>query len=123
MKRKYFLRISLICFLLIAGTYHFINPNFYFDQIPPFFKNKELINYASGTIEILLALGLVIPKTRMLSSIGIILLMIAFIPTHWYVIEQKGCIPSAYCVPIWVAWLRLIILQPLLMIWAWAVRK
>lgn len=123
MKRIHFLRILLIFFFLFAGANHFINPNFYFDQIPPYFNDKEFINYASGIIEIVLAFGLIFPRTRMLSSIGIILLMTAFIPTHWYVIEQKGCLPSAYCVPIWAAWLRLIILQPLFIYWAWVVRK
>jgi len=119
-----FLRILLIAFFLFAGSYHFINPGFYFDQIPPYFSGyKIIINYAAGVIEILLAIGVAIPKTRKLAIIGIIILLISFIPTHWYVIEQNGCIPTAYCIPVWVAWLRLLILQPLLMLWAWGVRK
>lgn len=117
------LRILLIAFFLFAGSYHFINPSFYYDQIPPYFTNKELINYAAGTIEILLALGVWNKPTRHWASLGIVMLLAAFIPTHWYVIQQNGCIPTAYCVPIWIAWLRLLILQPLLMWWAWVVRK
>ena len=118
------LRLLLIPFFLFAGSYHFINPSFYFDQIPPYFTGfKQQINYLAGILEILLAFGVAIPKTRFFAVLGIIFLMIAFIPTHWYVIKQDGCIPTAYCVPVWVAWFRLILLQPLLILWAWSVRK
>jgi len=99
------LRILLIAFFLFAGSYHFINPNFYIDQIPPYFSDyKQFINYAAGFVEILLAIGVLISKTRLLAIKGIILLLLAFIPTHWHVIEQNGCIPTAYCVPLWLAW-------------------
>lgn len=117
------LRISLIGFFLFAGSYHFINPSFYFDQIPDYFSNKALINYTAGTVEIILALGLAIKKTRFWAAMGIILLLLAFIPTHWLVIQKDGCIPTAYCVPLWLAWARLLILQPLLILWAWYVRE
>ncbi len=119
---KRFFRILLIVFFLFAGSYHFINPNFYFDQIPPFFSNKIFINYIAGVLEIILAIGVAIKKTRRIASIGIIILLIAFIPTHWYVIQQNGCIPTAYCVPIWLAWVRLLVLQPLFIFWAWGVK-
>ena len=117
-----FLRFLLIGFFLFAGIYHFINPSFYFDQIPDYFSHKEFINYTAGTIEILLSLGMAIKKTRYWAAMGIILLLIAFVPTHWLVIQKGGCIPTAYCVPLWLAWVRLLILQPLLMLWAWFVR-
>ena len=118
-----FLRITLIAFFIFAGSYHFINPEFYFDQIPSFFSNKEFVNYAAGVIEIILAIGVAINKTRFIAVVGILILMLTFIPTHWLVIQQDGCIPTAYCVPLWLAWVRLLILQPLLMLWAWSVRK
>ena len=117
------LRILLIGFFLFAGSYHFINPHFYFDQIPDYFANKELINYAAGTIEIALALGVAFKKTRFWAAIGIVILLLAFVPTHWLVIQKDGCIPTAYCVPLWLAWARLLVLQPLLILWAWVVRK
>ena len=117
------LRIVLIAFFLFAGSYHFINPSFYFDQIPSIFSNKELINYTAGSIEIILAIGIALKKTRFLAAIGIIILMLAFIPTHWLVIQKNGCIPTAYCVPLWLAWVRLLILQPLFIAWAWSIRN
>ncbi len=116
-------KILFIGFFLFAGSYHFINPSFYVDQIPPYFSNTTFINYAAGILEIALAIGVAIPKTRYLAAISIILLLFAFVPTHWHVIEQNGCIPTAYCVPLWLAWVRLLFLQPLLMLWAWSNRK
>ena len=119
---KTILRILLIAFLLFAGSYHFINPSFYYDQIPPYFSNTKFINYTAGIVEILLAIGIVFKRTRFLSTIGVIILMLAFVPTHWLVIQKDGCIPTAYCVPLWLAWVRLLILQPLFILWAWFVR-
>ncbi len=120
---KQVFRILLIGFFLFAGSYHFINPSFYLDQIPPYFSNSSLINYVAGSLEILLAIGVAIPKTRYWAAIGIVVLLVAFVPTHWYVIEQDGCIPTAYCVPLWLAWARLLVLQPLFIFWAWSVKK
>jgi len=120
---KQALRILLVVFFLFAGSYHFINPSFYYDQIPPYFSNPTVINYSAGILEILLAIGIAIKKTRYWAAIGIVFLLVAFIPTHWHVIKQDGCIPTAYCVPLWLAWVRLLVLQPLLMLWAWYARK
>jgi uncharacterized membrane protein len=82
-----------------------------------------LINYTSGIFEIILAIGVAIPKTRLLAVKGIILMLIAFIPSHIYFITEGGCMSDSLCVPIWVAWVRLIIIHPLLIYWAWSVRK
>ena len=117
------LRILLIIFYAFAGSYHFINPEFYYPLIPDYLPYPELINYTSGIFEIILAIGVAIPKTRLLAVKGIILMLIAFIPSHIYFITEGGCMSDSLCVSIWVAWVRLIIIHPLLIYWAWSVRK
>lgn len=118
-----FLRIILVGFYVFAGSYHFINPEFYSDLIPDYLPFPSFINYASGTLEIILGIGVAFPKTRLLSAKGIILLLFLFIPSHVDFILKGSCVESAFCVSPWIAWIRLLIVHPVLMYWAWAVRK
>ena len=118
-----FLRILLIGFYAFAGSYHFINPEFYSDLIPKYLPYHTLINNASGFFEILLSLGVALPKTRLLAVKGIIVLLMLFIPSHIYFIQVGSCVESAFCVAPWIAWVRLLLIHPLLMLWVWVVRK
>ena len=118
-----FLRIVLILFYAFAGINHFINPEFYADLIPDYLPYPKIINYASGLFEMLLAIGVAIKKTRLLAVKGIIVMLILFIPSHVYFIQVGSCVESAFCVAPWIAWVRLIIIHPVLIFWAWLVRK
>ncbi|MFK7832606.1 MAG: DoxX family protein [Winogradskyella sp.] len=118
-----FLRFLLIGFYAFAGSYHFINPEFYLDLIPDYLPYPQAVNYISGFLEIVLAIGVAIPKTRLLAVKGIIVLLIVFIPSHVYFIQIGSCVDSAFCVAPWIAWVRLLLVHPLLIWWAWAVRK
>ena len=120
---KRFLRVLLIMFYAFAGSYHFINPDFYLQLIPDYLPYPKLINYLSGFLEILLAIGVAFPKTRPIAVYGIILLLIAFIPSHVHFIMIGGCVSGGLCVPLWLAWLRLILSHPLLIFWAWYLKK
>lgn len=113
----------LVAFYLFAGVNHFINPSFYTDLIPPYFPWHEAINYGSGIAEILLAILLIPRKTRLLASKGIIVLLICFIPAHVYFIQINSCIPDGLCVPEWLGWARLLLVHPILILWAWWCRK
>lgn len=108
----------LVGFYLFAGSLHFVMPAFYLALIPPYFPYPEAINYASGAAEILLALLVAWPNTRALGAWGLVVLLLAFLPAHWYVIEQGGCTASL-CVPAWVAHLRMWAVHPLLLYWAY----
>lgn len=108
-------------FFIIAGSNHFVNPEFYLPLIPPYIPFPSVVNSVSGILEILLGAGLFLPKWRTFSAWGIIVLLWLFIPSHVYFIQIGSCIPEGLCVPPWVGWLRLIIIHPLLIIWAYAV--
>jgi uncharacterized membrane protein len=112
----------LILFYLFAGANHFINPSFYLPIIPPYFFNwANEVNILSGVAEILLALLLIPKSTRSKAGIGIIIMLLAFIPSHIYFI-QKGefMIGSVLFNPLKSS-IRLFVGQPLLILWAyWA---
>ncbi len=110
-------------FYVVAGINHFLNPDFYLELIPPYFGEPELINLLSGVVEVILGIGLLIPRFRMFAAWGIILMLISFIPSHIYFVEQGSCIKDGgLCVPDWVGWGRLLVIHPLLMLWAWTAR-
>lgn len=109
-------------FYFFAGVNHFIKPETYKKIIPPYIHFHSLVNYAMGFIEIGLAILLVIPQTRRFACAAIIAMLIAFIPAHIYMLETGWCSHDR-CFPQWAIWARLLVLQPLLIYWAWKNRK
>ena len=106
-------------FYLLAGINHFINPDSYAGLIPDYLPFHSLLNFASGICEVGFGIGLVFRKTRWQSAWGIILMLIAFIPAHVYFIQLNSCIENGLCVAPWIGWVRLILIHPLLIIWAY----
>ncbi len=104
-------------FFVTAGLNHFINPDFYLPLIPNFLPFHQAINIASGIFEILLGVGVLLPKYTKLSSKGIICLLIIFIPSHIFFIQQGHCL-GELCVSPWIGWIRLLLIHPLLILWA-----
>jgi uncharacterized membrane protein len=115
-------KISLILqslFYMAAGLNHFVNPGFYLDLIPPYFPFKEIINHASGVVEMLLGTALFITATRRFAAWALIIMLVAFIPSHVYFIQIGGCVEGGLCTGLEVAWIRLLLIHPLLILWAW----
>ncbi|MAD96367.1 MAG: hypothetical protein CMB99_03475 [Flavobacteriaceae bacterium] len=120
---KTYLRFLLVGFYFVAGVNHFINPQFYLPLIPDYLPYPEFINWISGVLEVVLAISVIVPKYRSKAVWGIILLLIAFIPSHLWFIQTGACMgEESLCTPLWVAWIRLVPIHPLLMYWAWYVR-
>ncbi|TRX59091.1 hypothetical protein FNH22_11240 [Fulvivirga sp. M361] len=113
----------LIAFFVLAGLNHFRDPAFYYPLIPPYLPFPKVINVISGILEVILGLGLIWSKVRNDAAYALIFLLILFIPSHVYFIQVGGCVESGLCVPLWVAWLRLVIIHPLLIAWVWMHRK
>lgn len=112
----------LLLFYILAGVNHFYNPSFYLPLIPPYLPNPEWINIASGIAEIALGVGLIFPVTRRMAVFGILFMLIAFLPAHIWLIQEDGCV-GELCVSPWIAWVRLLVVHPLLMYWAWSYRN
>ena len=110
-------------FYIAAGLNHFRKPTAYFGLIPPYLPWPAFINTMAGVTEIIFGLLLIFTATRKWAAYGIILMLVAFIPAHIYFIQIGGCVPGGLCFPLWVGWLRLLIIHPLLLMWAWWCRK
>jgi uncharacterized membrane protein len=112
----------LVIGYLLAGANHFIHPQGYYRIIPSYLPYPVLLNILAGLFEILLALLLIRPKTRKVASYGIILMLIAFLPVHITMLMDAPLKLGDLLVTPTIAWIRLM-LQPVLILWAWWHRK
>jgi uncharacterized membrane protein len=111
--------IIIILFYIIAGINHFHNPESYYRIIPHYIPYPILVNILAGCFELLLGLLLISPKTRTFAAWGIILMLIAFLPVHINMIGDTPLQLGNLTVTPIIAWVRLVALQPLLILWAW----
>jgi uncharacterized membrane protein len=65
-----------------AGVSHFAKPDFFEAIVPDWFPNARLTNQVSGAAELVLGLGLLVPKTRRLSAYGLIALLVIVFPAN-----------------------------------------
>ena len=106
-------RFLLSLLLMVAGILHVLYPEMFDPAIP--FEMKEEINLFAGILEILLSIGLWIPRFSDLSSKICALWFLLLIPVHLYV--------SYFKIPIFgidqplLLWARTLA-QPLLFFWA-----
>lgn len=109
----------LVLLYLGAGINHFWHPLFYERIIPPYLPFHALINKLSGVAEFVLGLLLIFPRSRTFAAYAIIGMLIIFITAHIYLIQISGCSNAGFCGPLFVAWVRLVPGQLLLIWWAW----
>lgn len=117
-------KLLLYCFIIlytIAGIMHFLQPAIYMEVIPDWLGNKSFINYTAGVLELVVA-GLAFFKlTRKIASYLTIAMLTAFIISHAYFLQLGSCAGS-FCIPAWIGWVRLIVIHPLLIWWAWNIK-
>jgi uncharacterized membrane protein len=112
--------VVMIIFYLVAGANHFRNPSSYIKIIPSYFPYKPALNLVAGIFELLFGVMLMFNSIRTWAAWGIILMMVAFIPVHVQMVKDAPfLLGDKMMVSPLVAWIRLIVLQPLLILWAW----
>ncbi|MCX2575800.1 DoxX family protein [Pedobacter sandarakinus] len=105
-------------FYVAAGINHFISTAFYDGIMPPWLPYHNMLIVLSGVIEIALGLLLLFSRTRQVAAILIILMLIAFLPAHIYMIKMAPYMLGKVMVTAFVAWVRIPI-QLMLIAWAW----
>lgn len=104
-------------FMIFGGINHFIKPEMYAPFIPDFLPSLA-INYFTGIVEIAVGVGVFIPRFRSMATLGILLLMLVFLPLHVFdVFKENPAIGSHQA-----ALIRLP-LQFILIAWAWFIHK
>ncbi|TSD14714.1 hypothetical protein DP107_06975 [Haloglomus irregulare] len=104
---------------VVAGVMHFVAPRPFADVVPPEFPRPMALVYLSGVAEILLGLGVVVPRTRRLSAWGLIGLLTAVFPANISMAVRDVEVQGVPYEPAdWMLWARLP-LQGVLVLWAW----
>ncbi|HEY1458138.1 MAG TPA: hypothetical protein VGF15_06435 [Solirubrobacteraceae bacterium] len=101
-----------------AGVNHFVIPRAYERIVPPSMaEHSKLLVQISGVAEVAGGVGVLAPRTRRLSALGLIALLAAVFPANLYMAREPERFPK---IPRWALYLRLVA-QPLMMWWAWRV--
>lgn len=100
---------------VLAGMNHFRKPKLYVRIIPPYLPAHSTLVMLSGVAEMILGFMIMNKNTQAEAAWGIIITLIAFIPVHIYMLQNKE---AAMKLPKWVLILRLP-LQFGLMYWAY----
>ena len=96
-------RGALVVMFLFTGTSHFTSMKYDFAaMIPPPLPNGLWVIYLTGLFEIAGAVGLLVPRTRRLAGICLVLLLVALFPTNVY--AALGDIPlrGEAATPLWI---------------------
>ena len=117
---KQILKWILAAAFILAGTNHFLDPQFYLKIMPPYLPAHLLLIYTSGFFEIALGVLLLLPKRQKLAACGLIALLIAVFPANIYMAMNAELFPEINSILIW---LRLP-LQIILIAWAvWYIKR
>jgi uncharacterized membrane protein len=110
--------VILIIGYLAAGANHFRAPESYIPIIPTYIPFPKFVNIAAGFFELLFGFMLIFKETRTTAAWGIIILLVLFIPVHVDMVLHAPFHLGKLYVTAPIAWLRLVVLQPLLIVWA-----
>jgi uncharacterized membrane protein len=105
-----------------AGVNHFVMPRPYRRIVPPGLAGRvgaDTLVTVSGVAEVAGGLGVLLPRTRRLSGLGLIALLAAVFPANLYMARNPG---EFHRIPRLALYARLP-LQPLMMWWVWRVTR
>jgi uncharacterized membrane protein len=96
-------RGALVIMFLFTGTSHFTSMKYDFAaMIPPPLPNDLWVIYLSGVFEIAGAVGLLIPRTRKLAGICLVLLLAALFPANVYAVLSEIPLRGEAATPLWI---------------------
>jgi uncharacterized membrane protein len=94
-------------FYILAGCNHFLSTAVYYGIMPKWLPAPGFLIYFSGVLEIVFGFLLLFKKTRKLAAVLIILMLIAFMPAHIYMIQKAPFMLGKIEITTIIAWARL----------------
>lgn len=111
---------GLILILTIAGIIHLISPETFLIVFPGIVPFKIPIILLTGVLELILALGLALPKWRDQTAQLTALYLFMIWPVHFYMAIWE--IPLGTLSSSWALWGRVMLQAPLIY-WAYSLRR
>jgi uncharacterized membrane protein len=100
----------------IGGIAHFAITDLEMKIVPPYIPWPRAAVLVTGVLELMGAVGLLLPATRRAAGIGLFLLTIAVTPANIYMLQRA----DQFSVPYWALVLRLPLQLGLLALIAWS---
>ncbi|MBL1274996.1 MAG: DoxX family protein [Ectothiorhodospiraceae bacterium] len=91
--------LLIALFFIIGSASHFLLTDFFVASMPSYLKYHQEIVIVSGMFELLGAVGILIPQSRLLAGYGLIALCVAVFPVNINMAlhpEQFSDIPEIY---------------------------
>ena len=85
----------VVAWFFFGGISHFTNAEFFLAIMPPYLPYHLELVWISGVFEVLGAIGLIIPRTRLAAGIGLIVLTIAVTPANIHMAMNPDLFPDA----------------------------
>lgn len=101
--------------LMAAGVNHFWHPAFYTNIMPGYLPWRLELVYASGVLECLFGILLLVSRYRSLAAWGTVAMLVVFLLVHIHMLINSELYPT---VSPFFLWIRLVIQGPLIA-WAW----
>ena len=96
-------RGALVIMFLFTGVSHFTSMKYDFAaMIPAPLPNELWVIYLTGVLEIAGAIGLLIPRTRKLAGVCLVLLLIALFPANVYAALNEVPLRGEAPTPLWL---------------------
>ena len=108
----------VICWFLFGGLAHFAFTDLEARIVPPQIPGPVDVVLAVGCLELLGALGLLLPWTRRVAGWCLFVLTLAVTPANIYMLRIHDQFP----IPLWLLWLRLPLQLVLLWLILWGSR-
>lgn len=115
-------RWALAAAMTGIGVLHFARPEPFVRIVPDWLPAPLALVLVSGAAEIALGLGLLVPRTRRLASLGLLALYVAVFPANLHMAVHGIQLEPGGTMPAWAMWARLPF-QVVFMAWAWWVGR
>ena len=110
-----------VLLFVVAGTLHFLVPGAYERVVPTYLPLHRELVYLSGALEVAGGLGLLDQRTRRISGLGLVLLLVAVWPANVQMLLDARAARK----PLWwvaLLWARLPV-HIVLIAWVWRVSR
>jgi uncharacterized membrane protein len=109
-------RVGLAVMLCVTASAHFNSMRSdLVSMVPPAIPNPELMVTFTGICEVLGAIGLLLPHTRRIAAVALILFLIAVLPANIHAARSELTLGGAPVTPLWPR----ILLQLLFIVLVW----
>ncbi len=108
---------GLATLFIVAGVAHFAVPAWFDQIVPTWVPNARMATLLSGAAEMAGGIGLLVPVTRRVAGVGLLLLLLAVFPANVNMLQMARATDSAtwYVAALWAR----LPLQALLLWWVW----